>query len=79
MLHNAQEIFSVRTYLLSDSYFLGELMFVWWDEKSEPITCSLQVYVAEADGIWEYGTTTALANRLVAVKFLLQNASEKEK
>ncbi|XP_046678553.1 discoidin domain-containing receptor 2-like isoform X2 [Homalodisca vitripennis] len=37
------------------------------------------VYVAEADGILEYGTTTSLSKRLVAVKFLLQNASEKEK
>ncbi|XP_054275572.1 discoidin domain-containing receptor 2-like isoform X2 [Macrosteles quadrilineatus] len=37
------------------------------------------VYVAEADGILEYGTTTSLSKRLVAVKFLLHNASEKEK
>ncbi|KAG5315423.1 DDR2 protein, partial [Pseudoatta argentina] len=37
------------------------------------------VYVAEAEGIPEYGTTTALGKRLVAVKFLLPEASEKEK
>lgn len=35
--------------------------------------------MAEADGILEYGTATSLGKRLVAVKFLLQNASEKEK
>lgn len=39
-----------------------------------------QVYVAEAEGIPEYGTTTTtLGKRLVAVKFLLPDASEKEK
>ncbi|KYM94354.1 Discoidin domain-containing receptor 2, partial [Cyphomyrmex costatus] len=37
------------------------------------------VYVAEAEGIPEYGTTTTLGKRLVAVKFLLPKASEKEK
>lgn len=37
------------------------------------------VYVAEADGIPEYGVTTSLGKRPVAVKFLLPNASEKEK
>ncbi|XP_024085741.1 discoidin domain-containing receptor 2-like, partial [Cimex lectularius] len=37
------------------------------------------VYVAEADGIPEYGLNASLGKRLVAVKFLLQNASEKEK
>ncbi|KAK6628856.1 hypothetical protein RUM43_002672 [Polyplax serrata] len=37
------------------------------------------VYIAEADGILEYGSTTSLGKRLVAVKFLLHNASEKEK
>ncbi|KAG8321112.1 DNA damage responsive protein [Homalodisca vitripennis] len=37
------------------------------------------VYIAEADGISEYGSTTTLGNRLVAVKFLLHNATEKEK
>ncbi|XP_036149623.1 epithelial discoidin domain-containing receptor 1 isoform X2 [Monomorium pharaonis] len=37
------------------------------------------VYVAEAEGIPEYGTTTTLGKRLVAVKFLLPEASEKEK
>ncbi|XP_012279400.1 discoidin domain-containing receptor 2 [Orussus abietinus] len=37
------------------------------------------VYVAEADGIPEYGTTTTLGKRLVAVKFLLPEATEKEK
>ncbi|EZA49268.1 Discoidin domain-containing receptor [Ooceraea biroi] len=36
------------------------------------------VYVAEAEGIPEYGTTTTLGKRLVAVKFLLPEASEKE-
>jgi len=35
--------------------------------------------VAEAEGIPEYGTTTTLGKRLVAVKFLLPEASEKEK
>ncbi|CAL7940306.1 unnamed protein product [Xylocopa violacea] len=37
------------------------------------------VYVAEAEGIPEYGTTTTVGKRLVAVKFLLPEASEKEK
>ncbi|XP_035721963.1 discoidin domain-containing receptor 2-like isoform X1 [Vespa mandarinia] len=37
------------------------------------------VYVAEAEGIPEYGTTTTLGKRFVAVKFLLPEASEKEK
>ncbi|KAK0084447.1 hypothetical protein PV325_001197 [Microctonus aethiopoides] len=38
------------------------------------------VYVAEAEGIPEYGTNvTTLGKRLVAVKFLLPDASEKEK
>ncbi|XP_015429425.1 PREDICTED: discoidin domain-containing receptor 2-like [Dufourea novaeangliae] len=37
------------------------------------------VYVAEAEGIPEYGTTTSVGKRLVAVKFLLPEASEKEK
>ncbi|XP_043286407.1 epithelial discoidin domain-containing receptor 1-like [Venturia canescens] len=37
------------------------------------------VYVAEAEGIPEYGTTTTLGKRLVAVKFLLPEATEKEK
>ncbi|KAL0101425.1 hypothetical protein PUN28_018925 [Cardiocondyla obscurior] len=37
------------------------------------------VYVAEAEGIPEYGTKTTLGKRLVAVKFLLPEASEKEK
>ncbi|KAE8743333.1 hypothetical protein FOCC_FOCC011072 [Frankliniella occidentalis] len=37
------------------------------------------LYVAEADGIPEYGTTTSLGKRLVAVKFLNQGAGEKEK
>ncbi|XP_073975567.1 discoidin domain-containing receptor 2-like isoform X2 [Rhodnius prolixus] len=37
------------------------------------------VYVAEADGIPEYGMNTSLGKRLVAVKFLLHSASEKEK
>ncbi|OAD53524.1 Discoidin domain-containing receptor 2 [Eufriesea mexicana] len=39
----------------------------------------LVVYVAEAEGIPEYGTTTTVGKRLVAVKFLLPEASEKEK
>lgn len=39
----------------------------------------IQVYVAEAEGIPEYGTTTTLGKRLVAVKFLLPEANEKEK
>lgn len=38
----------------------------------------IKVYVAEAEGIPEYGTTTT-SKRLVAVKFLLPEASEKEK
>lgn len=37
------------------------------------------VYIAEADGIMEYCTPSSLGKRLVAVKFLTQNASEKEK
>ncbi|XP_025602982.2 discoidin domain-containing receptor 2-like [Athalia rosae] len=37
------------------------------------------VYVAEAEGIPEYGTTATLGKRLVAVKFLLPDANEKEK
>ncbi|GLH05407.1 Tyrosine-protein kinase transmembrane receptor Ror [Gryllus bimaculatus] len=37
------------------------------------------VYVAEADGIPEYGGATTLGKRLVAVKFLLQDATEREK
>ncbi|XP_054275627.1 discoidin domain-containing receptor 2-like [Macrosteles quadrilineatus] len=37
------------------------------------------VYIAEADGIPEYGSPASLGNRLVAVKFLLHNATEKEK
>lgn len=40
---------------------------------------TVQVYVAEADGIPEYGASVSLGQRLVAVKFLLQNANEKEK
>lgn len=39
----------------------------------------LQLFVAEADGIPEYGTTTSIGKRLVAVKFLNQGAGEKEK
>lgn len=39
----------------------------------------IKVYVAEAEGIPEYGTTTTLGKRLVAVKFLLPEATEKEK
>ena len=39
----------------------------------------IKVYVAEAEGIPEYGTTTTVGKRLVAVKFLLPEASEKEK
>lgn len=38
-----------------------------------------QVYVAEADGIPEYGSAASLGKRLVAVKFLLHDACEKEK
>lgn len=38
-----------------------------------------KVYVAEAEGIPEYGTTTTLGKRLVAVKFVLPEASEKKK
>nr|CAD7425483.1 unnamed protein product [Timema monikensis] len=38
-----------------------------------------EVYVAEADGILEYGMAASLGKRLVAVKFLLHDASEKEK
>lgn len=38
-----------------------------------------QVYIAEADGIAEYATQTTLGKRLVAVKFLLQDAAEKDK
>ncbi|XP_015126080.1 epithelial discoidin domain-containing receptor 1 isoform X2 [Diachasma alloeum] len=38
------------------------------------------IYVAEAEGIPDYGTSiTTLGKRLVAVKFLLPEASEKEK
>ncbi|XP_034232480.1 discoidin domain-containing receptor 2-like isoform X2 [Thrips palmi] len=37
------------------------------------------LYVAEADGIPEYGTTVSVGKRLVAVKFLNQGAGEKEK
>ncbi|XP_043585746.1 discoidin domain-containing receptor 2-like isoform X2 [Bombus pyrosoma] len=37
------------------------------------------VYVAEAEGIPEYGTTTTVGKRLVAVKFLLPEVTEKEK
>lgn len=37
------------------------------------------VYVAEADGIPEYGLNASLGKRLVAVKFLLRNATVKEK
>lgn len=37
------------------------------------------VYIAEADGITEYSSTTSLGKRLVAIKFLMENASEKEK
>ena len=39
----------------------------------------LQVYVAEADGIPEYGSAASLGKRLVAVKFLLHDACEREK
>lgn len=38
-----------------------------------------QLYVAEADGIPDYGGGGTLGKRLVAVKFLNQGASEKEK
>lgn len=38
-----------------------------------------QVYVAEADGIPEYGSAASLGKRLVAVKFLLHDACEREK
>ncbi|KAL7292879.1 hypothetical protein TKK_0013549 [Trichogramma kaykai] len=37
------------------------------------------VYIAEAEGIPEYGSSTTLGKRLVAVKFLLPEANEKEK
>ncbi|XKL63914.1 hypothetical protein PGB90_006278 [Kerria lacca] len=37
------------------------------------------IYVAEADGIMEYDMPSSLGKRLVAVKFLTQNAGEKEK
>ncbi|PSN56036.1 hypothetical protein C0J52_21354 [Blattella germanica] len=37
------------------------------------------VYVAEADGIPEYGSAASLGKRLVAVKFLLHDACEREK
>lgn len=39
----------------------------------------VQVYIAEADGISEYGNTVTPSNRLVAVKFLSNNATEREK
>lgn len=38
-----------------------------------------QVYIAEADGITEYSTTFSLGTRLVAIKFLGDSATEKEK
>ncbi|KAL3275329.1 hypothetical protein HHI36_020096 [Cryptolaemus montrouzieri] len=37
------------------------------------------VYIAEADGILEYSTTMSVGTRLVAIKFLGETASEKEK
>nr|CAI5831270.1 unnamed protein product [Callosobruchus analis] len=37
------------------------------------------VYIAEADGINEYSTSLTLGTRLVAIKFLGENTSEKEK
>lgn len=41
--------------------------------------CCLQVYIAEADGISEYSSTLSLGTRLVAIKFLGEDASDKEK
>ncbi|KAF4518482.1 hypothetical protein B566_EDAN006487 [Ephemera danica] len=38
-----------------------------------------KLYVAEADGIPEYGSTKTLGKRFVAVKFLTHNASEAER
>lgn len=38
-----------------------------------------QVYIAEADRITEYSSSLSLGKRLVAIKFLGENASEKEK
>ncbi|XP_049818971.1 epithelial discoidin domain-containing receptor 1-like [Aethina tumida] len=37
------------------------------------------VYIAEADGISEYSSTLSLGTRLVAIKFLGEDASDKEK
>lgn len=37
------------------------------------------VYIAEADGITEYSSNLSLGTRLVAIKFLGDNALEKEK
>lgn len=38
-----------------------------------------QVYIAEANGITEYSSSMSLGTRLVAIKFLGENSSEKEK
>lgn len=63
-------------------FFLYELLFrpktISRVKKRKQIM-PIKVYVAEAEGIPEYGTTTTLGKRLVAVKFLLPEASEKEK
>lgn len=40
---------------------------------------NLQVYIAEANGITEYSSSMSLGTRLVAIKFLGENSSEKEK
>ncbi|KAH0810624.1 hypothetical protein GEV33_012167 [Tenebrio molitor] len=37
------------------------------------------VYIAEADGIAEYSSSISIGTRLVAIKFLGENATEKEK
>lgn len=38
-----------------------------------------QVYIAEADGIAEYSSCTSIGTRLVAIKFLGEDAADKEK
>lgn len=47
--------------------------------KLKLLVISLQVYIAEADRITEYSSSLSLGKRLVAVKFLGENAPEKEK
>lgn len=60
----------------------GSFGTVWcrFASQNTKIHCLfLQVYIAEADRIMEYSSSLSLGSRLVAIKFLGESASEKEK